>query len=190
MKKLILLIISTTFGFAETIKTDTVITITIQGVPQEDATDFNKAYSVYSNGTIRIPFQGDVKASGKTPDQLARHIESIYKSAEIYSNPTVNVSYELSRENDQKMITFRSQGGSRLLEYQRGMTLQEAIAAAGGAGTFDSKKTVKLERNGKEYTYDMSNIQHRNVKIYAKDVIKLPHVNSDHGILKHIFGKD
>lgn len=191
MKNLFIILFSAVFAFADTIKTDAPLIITIQGVPQVDAADFNNTYSVYSNGTIRIPYIGDVRAAGKTPDQLARHIESLYKSSEIYTNPTVNITYTQDDEVDKKMFTFRSQGGSRVVPYQRDMTLQVAIAAAGGAGTFDSKKYATLERNGKEYKYDLTEINHRNVKIYPKDVIKLPHINDDSVIIrgvKKIFG--
>ena len=131
---------------------------------------------------------GEIKAAGKTPSQLARDIESRYKLAGIYTNPTVNVSYTPGEIQDTKTFTFRSQGGSRVVPLQSDMTLQVAIAAAGGAGTFDSKKFAILERNQKEYKYDMRDIQHRNVRIYQNDVIKLPHSNDDINIFKKFFG--
>ncbi len=188
MKTLFLLLISSVLLWSDAIKTDTNIALTIKGVPAEEATGFNGPYTVYANGTINLPLIGVIKASGKTPDQLAKTIESLYRRSEIYTNPTVNCSYQVDDELDQKTITFRSQAGSKIIPYQRDMTLQKAIAAAGGAGTFDSKKRVLLERNSKEYEYDMKNIQHRNLKIYENDVIRLPHVNGDGWLKKIGFG--
>lgn len=186
MKKIVLpLLASVTFslGQDDAIVKNTQVDLTIRGVPTDEIQGFNGSYTVYSNGTINIPHIGAVQAVGKTPSQLARQIEGLYKNAEFYSNPTVNVAYEFiidrEVEEEQEVITFRSQQTSRIVPHIENMTLQQAIAAAGGAGTFDSKKFATLERNGKEYNYDMNNIDHRNVKIYPNDVIKLPHVNKD-----------
>ncbi len=178
-RTLLLYFILAIFSFGDAIKSDTELSLTIKGVPQVDAQDFNGPYSVYSSGTINLPMLGSIKAEGKTPATLAREIESRYKLAEIYTNPTVNVGYKVDDQIDQQTFTFRSQAGSKVIPYQRDMTLQEAIASGGGAGTFDSKKFAILERSQKEYKYDMRDIQHRNVRIYPKDVIKLPHINSD-----------
>lgn len=188
MKTLAIILLSSGALFADAIKTDTQITLTIQGVPPQDASDFNKPYSVYGTGTIRVPMLGEIRAAGKTPAQLARDIESRYKASEIYTNPTVNVDYKTDDVLDQKTITFRAQGGSKVLPFQKDMTLQVALASAGGAGTFDSKKFIILERNQKEHKYDMRNIQHRNIKVYPKDVIKLPHINKDTKWLKWLGG--
>lgn len=176
---------------ADVIKNNASVTITIKGVPAEDASDLNGPYSVYNNGTINLPYLKNVKASGKTPSQLASSIESMYKNQKIYSNPTVNVVYAASVENDSKMITFITEHGSRNVPYMKGMSLQTAIAAAGGPQTFDSKRYAILERNQKTYNYDLQQMKHRNEKIYPNDVIRLPHVNS--GIfskLKGIFSKN
>jgi len=177
MKTLLTLFLTTLLSLGDAIKTDTQIVITIQGVPQADAADFNKSYTVYEDGSIRIPLVGDVKASGKTPAQLARHIEAIYKKEEIYTTPTVNVIYQNDDEVDQKTVTYITEHGSKVIPYMRDMTLQTAIAQAGGAGTFDSKRFAILERNQKTYKYDLQDIKHRNLKIYPNDVIRIPHVN-------------
>ena len=174
MKTIYLFLTLTLVAFSNSINSNSNITITIQGVPAADATDFNKQYSVYSNGTINLPYIGSVQASGKTPITLARYIESLYKKAEIYTNPTINVE---SKEDDQLTgvkFTFISQSGSQVLPLQRSMTLQEAVAAGGGAKTFDSKRWVYIERNQKEYKFDMKKVEDRNHKVQDKDVIRLP----------------
>ena len=174
---------------ADAIKTNSQILITIKGVPAPDAQDLNGNYSVYGNGTINLPYIKGVKASGKTPSQLASHIESIYKAKKIYTNPTINVVNEAAAEADSKIITFITDSGSRNVPFLRGMTLQTAIAAGGGAGTFDSKRYVFVERNKESKKYDRKDINDRNVPIYPNDVIRLPHVNSTGGIF-NLFKKD
>ncbi len=175
----------------DTIKNNASVTITIKGVPPGEASDLNGPYSVYNDGTINLPHIKSVKAAGKSPSQLASTIEGMYKNQQIYSNPTVNVAYAASVENDSKMITFITEHGSRNVPYMKGMSLQTAIAAAGGPQTFDSKRYAILERNQKTYNYDLQQMKHRHEKIYPNDVIRLPHINS--GIfskLKGIFSKN
>lgn len=206
MKLLLTLLLTTLSLFSQIIEKNTPISLTIRGVPQEESVEFNGQYIVYENGMINIPLLGSMRAAGMTPSALAKEIESRYRAAEIYTKPTVNADYDRARKSEDEVLqdkerkrleqeredakryfTLRRQQGSSVITFRDGLTLQDAIAAGGGGGTFDSKKRAILERNGKEYEYDMENIQHRNVKIYPKDVIKLPHINKDSGIFR-IFG--
>lgn len=186
---ILILSLSTLLSYADPIKTKTVIQISIKGVPAEDASQINGEYSVYANGNIKLPYLDNVRASGKTPEQLASHIRSLYKNSEIFTNPTVNVHNPTSQEVQDKIITFISDSGSRVIPFRREMTLQTAIAAAGGAGTFDSRRYAFVERNGQTKKYDLKNEQDRNLKIYPNDVVRLPHAND--GIWKKInpFGR-
>lgn len=206
MKLLLTFLLTTLSLFSQIIEKNTPINLSIRGVPQEESAGFNGQYIVYENGMINVPLLGSIKASGMTPDSLSKKIEGLYRSAEIYTKPTVNADYDRARKSEdeerqliekerllqkeedaKRYFTLRRQQGSSVITFRDGMTLQDAIAAGGGGGTFDSKKRAVLERNGKEYEYDMKNIQHRNVKIYPRDVIKLPHINKDSKIFS-IFG--
>ncbi len=189
MKTLFIFLISLLVASADAIKSDSQIVITIKGVPPEDANDLSGPYSVYGDGTINLPMIKTVKASGKTPAQLAKHIESIYKIKKIYTNPTINVSYEAATEIDSKIVTFITEHGSKNVPYMKGMNLVTAIAAAGGPSTFDSKRYAYVERNQKSQKYDLKDIEHRNTAIIPNDVIRLPHVNEG-GILGKLFGTD
>jgi len=187
MKTLFLLLIAALVAQGDTIKNKSQIVLSIKGVPQQDASQFSTTYEVYSNGTINLPYLASVKASGKTPAQLAAHIESLYKAKKIYTNPTVNVSNPVSKEVDTKYITFIVDSGARNVTYRRGMTLISAIAEGGGAGTFDSKRYAYVERNKVEKKYDLQNVNDRSIEIYPNDIIRLPHANS--GIF-NLFKKD
>jgi len=190
MKTLLILLSTVVIATADAIKKDSQIVITIKGVPAPDASDLNGPYDVYGDGTINLPYiKEDVRAAGKSPSQLAKHIENIYKIKKIYTNPTINISYQAAQEIDQKMITFITEHGSKNVPYMKGMTLQTAIAAAGGPGTFDSKRYAYVERKQKSQRYDLKNVNQRNITIYHGDVIRLPHVNEG-GILGKIFGND
>ncbi len=188
IKSLLLLLTLLCVATADVIKKESQVIVTIKGVPAQDAQEISSEYGVYANGTINLPYIDPVYAAGKTPSQLAKHIEQLYTSKKIYTNPTVNVRYQPGEAADVKMITFVSNSGSKNVPYMRGFTLQTAIAAAGGAQTFDSKRHAILERNGKTYKYDMEDASHRNLKIYPNDVIRLPHVNEG-GILDRLFNR-
>lgn len=60
------------------------------------------------------------------------------------------------------------------VDFGEGMTLGDAIKAAGGATPFGSARRVQLLRDGKRYIYDMRNPTHRQVGLMAGDSISVP----------------
>ena len=164
---------------AQIISTKEILSISIRGVPATEQTRISGEYVVSPDGHVYLPLiEGGIRASGKSSSALARSIESSYRSAEMYTNPRITV---VSRKDsaasniDAQIISiggFVKSPGQR--PYTRGMTLFQAISAAGGETAFGSIRRVELHRNGKRWTYDLRKAEHMRVKVYPQDTINVP----------------
>lgn len=56
-------------------------------------------------------------------------------------------------------------------------TLYEAVQEAGGATEFGALNRVKLYRNGRAYTYDLTREDHRDLELYPGDIVDVPQKN-------------
>jgi len=161
------------------IESGTSVQITIMGVPGEEKAKIDAVYPVGQNGTVNMPFIGNVRAAGLQPETLAASIQSAYRSAQIYNNPTIQVI------DTRGGLTAREQmvhiGGQVRrpgpVAYQRNLTIYQAVQGAGGATEFGSLKRVKLFRNGKTTLYDLSNPQFMRVPMEPDDTIEVPQKN-------------
>lgn len=166
-------------GAAQSISTKEILSISIRGVPATEQTRITGEYVVSPDGHVYLPLlKGGIKASGKSSSALARSIESAYRAAEMYQNPRITV---VSRKDsaasniDAQIISiggFVKAPGPK--PYARGMTLFQAVSAAGGANAFGSIKRVELHRNGKRWIYDLRKPEHMRVKVYPQDSINVP----------------
>lgn len=167
MKKLNLLTIILTFliGASSVFAQEVVlrggqsILLRITGVPQKDQADLNGAYSIADDGTIRLQYIGTVKASGLKPSQLGAAIESTYRSAEIYTKPTVNISINGGDVESQRFVTVLGEvKAPNKVVFTSGMTASDAIAQCGGYTDFGDRRKVKLVRDGQELTIDLRKV--------------------------------
>lgn len=154
------------------------IEITIQGVPPTEQSRINATYPVSEKGYITMWQIGTIKASGLQTDALARKIEAAYRQAEIYTSPTIQILADSSDKLTQQQVTVggkvRAPGPK---PYVRNMTLYDAVMAAGGPTEFGAINRVKLYRNGKAYTYNLKQGQHKLLKVYPRDTIDVPEKN-------------
>jgi polysaccharide export outer membrane protein len=97
---------------------------------------------VRPDGMISIPLLGDVKASGKTPVQLAQEVT--VKLRKYIQDP--NVTIVVSQINSKKVLLIGEIGRTGLVEMTPGMTLLEAIATAGGLTQFANSKKIYILR--------------------------------------------
>ncbi len=161
------------------IETGTSVQITIMGVPGEEKQKIDAVYPVGQNGTVNMPFIGSIRAAGLQPESLAASIQNAYRSAQIYRNPTIQVI------DTRGGMTAREQmvhvGGQVRrpgpVAFQKNLTLYQAIQGAGGATEFGSLKRVKLFRNGKTQTYDVTKPQFMRVPMQRDDTIEVPQKN-------------
>lgn len=173
MKKLLLLLAVTLLSIAlspaQTIfdqkteskikPTDTIV-MRISGVPADDVSQISQSYSIATDGKFPLPYVGRITAAGLTPSQLGIRVEQAYKTAEIFTKPTVVVTTpENATTGAVRKVTIN--GEVRLPQraaYEDGMTLLDAIAAAGGFTDWADKERVRLIRNGKTSEHDVRKI--------------------------------
>jgi polysaccharide export outer membrane protein len=98
---------------------------------------------VRPDGMISIPLLGDVKASGKTPLQLADEIA--VKLKKYVQDP--NVTVILNQMNSKKVFLIGEISKTGPIEMTPGMTLLEAIATAGGLSQYANAKKIYILRS-------------------------------------------
>ena len=163
---------------AQPIESGAAIQVQILGVPPGEQNRVNAIYPVSESGHVTMWQIGRIKAAGLTPDSLARKIEAAYRQAEIYTTPTIQIIADSSDNLVQQTVTVGgkvNQPGAK--EFQRGMTLFQAVMAAGGATEFGATNRVKLYRNGRVETYDLNRADHKLLQVLPKDVIDVPQKN-------------
>jgi len=164
---------------AQSISSRTTLNIAIKGVPATEQQRISGQYVVDGSGNVFLPLlKSGIKASGLTSSSLARKIEAAYRSAEMYQNPRITVistKDAAAGEIDRQIVSiggFVKSPGPK--PYMRGMTLFQAVSAAGGETAFGSLKRVELHRNGKKYVYNLKTAAHMRVKVYPGDSINIP----------------
>ncbi len=139
--------------------TDTII-MRISGVPADDVTQISQTYNVATDGKFPLPYVGRITAAGLTPSQLGIRIEQAYKAAEIFTKPTVVITTP-EQQSTGAIRKVSINGEVRLPQrasFEDGMTLLDAIAAAGGFTDWADKERVRLIRNGKTTEHDVRKI--------------------------------
>lgn len=165
-----------------TIQAGRAIEIRIQGVPSEEMNRVNNVYPVSEQGTIRMPFIGTVSVAGLSPNGLANKIEQTYRAQQIYTNPTIQV---LATSDDTVVEYIVVVGGQVRrpgpVKYYRGMTLFQAVQAAGGATEFGAMNRVNLIRDAKLRQYDLKDLKAKGTMVEPNDTVEVPE--------KNIFGR-
>ena len=152
------------------------IQITISGVPAEEKGRIEGTYPVSDAGFINMPFIVDtVRAAGLRNEDLAVALQNRYKSLGIYSNPTIQVISNTGNSINELTVYLGGQvraPGPKA--FTKGLTLYQAIQAAGGATEFGSMKRVKLFRGVRQTMYDLTKSQFMNVPVQPNDTIEVP----------------
>lgn len=161
------------------IESGTSVQITIMGVPAGEKGSIDGLYPVSQSGTINMPYIGAVRAAGLNPENLASSIQSRYKAAEIYSNPTIQVIDTRGGAGVKEQVIHVGGQVRRTgpVNWQQNLTIYQAVQSAGGATEFGSLKRVKLYRNGKMQSYDLTNPQFMRIPMEPNDTIEVPQKN-------------
>ena len=163
-----------THGFSQ-IEAGKAVNITISGVTSEEKGRIDNTYPVSDAGLINMPFIGSVQAAGLKNDQLAASLQARYKSAGIYNNPTIQVISNITDKiNEQTIVIGGQVRAPGPKAFNKGLTLYQAIQTAGGATEFGSMKRVKIYRNGRPTTYDLTKSQFMSVLVQPNDTIEVP----------------
>jgi polysaccharide export outer membrane protein len=108
--------------------------------------DLSVSVPVRPDGKITVPLIGDVTAGGKTPDQVSAEIKD--KLQPYVRDPQVAVILTALRSNEY-LSRVRVTGAVRSpisIPYRQGMTVLDAVLAAGGTTEFAAPDRTELYR--------------------------------------------
>lgn len=110
--------------------------------------DLSVSVPVRPDGKITVPLIGDVVAGGKTPDEVSSEIKDRLQS--YIRDPQVAVILIALRSNEY-LSRVRVTGAVRSpisIPYRQGMTVLDAVLAAGGITEFAAPDRTELYRKG------------------------------------------
>ncbi|HZP65773.1 MAG TPA: XrtA/PEP-CTERM system exopolysaccharide export protein [Rudaea sp.] len=108
--------------------------------------DLGATVPVRPDGKISLPLVGDVDAAGRTPEQVAAEVKD--KLAAYIRDPQVAVILTELRSNEY-LSRVRVTGAVRQpvsITYRQGMTVLDAVLAAGGPNEFAAPDRAELYR--------------------------------------------
>lgn len=114
--------------------------------------DLNVTVPVRPDGRISVPLVGDVEAGGKTTEEVSAEIKT--KLENYVRNPQVTVIVDQLRSHEY-LSRVRVTGAVRTpisVPYRQGMTVLDAVLAAGGTNEFASADRTELYRKEGEAT--------------------------------------
>jgi len=103
---------------------------------------------VRPDGKISVPLVGDVEAGGRTPEEVAGEIQEKLKT--YIRDPQVTVILTALRSHEY-LSRVRVTGAVRSpisIPYRQGMTVLDAVLAAGGTTEFAAPDRTELYRHG------------------------------------------
>lgn len=114
--------------------------------------DLNVTVPVRPDGRISVPLVGDIEAGGRTPEEVAAEITG--KLGTFVRNPQVTVIVDQLRSHEY-LARVRVTGAVRTpisVPYRQGMTVLDAVLAAGGTNEFAAADRTELYRKEGEST--------------------------------------
>lgn len=143
--------------------------------------DLSVTVPVRQDGRVSTPLVEDMLAAGKTASQLARDIETVL--AEYVKSPKVNVFVMIAVSALSQVKVTGQVKTPEALPYHEGMTVLDAVLAAGGLTDFAAGNRAKVVRtvDGKQQDIkirldkllekgDMS----QNIRLRPGDVLLVP----------------
>ena len=115
--------------------------------------DLDVSVPVRPDGKISVPLVGDVDAGGHTPEEVAAEIQSKLKS--YVRDPQVTVILTQLRSHEY-LSRVRVTGAVRQpvsVPYRQGMTVLDAVLAAGGTNEFAAADRTELYRKEGDATH-------------------------------------
>jgi polysaccharide export outer membrane protein len=99
---------------------------------------------VRPDGQISTPLVENTTAAGRTPSELARSLET--KLAEYVRSPKVNVIVTNAQSQFSQVRIVGQVRAPKAVPYHDGMTVMDAVLAAGGLGDFAAGNRAKIVR--------------------------------------------
>lgn len=145
--------------------------------------DLNVTVPVRPDGMISVPLVGDVQAGGRTPEEVSADIKA--KLENFVRNPQVTVIVDQLRSHEY-LSRVRVTGAVRTpisVPYRQGMTVLDAVLAAGGTNEFAAADRTELYRKDgattRAYSVRLDRILQKgelgtNYEVQPGDVITVP----------------
>lgn len=157
--------------------------LTLPAGPQRSASE--SGFQVGSDGTINYPFIGSVEAKGRSVDEIRFEISE--RLAKFIPDPQVDV--RIAAFNSQAVVVsgeVRSPNRQPLTAV--GLTLIEAINAAGGFSEGADARAVTVQRGGKSYQVDVEGflsggLVQNNPLLRNADVVSIPRRRAEEAYL-------
>lgn len=136
---------------------------------------------VLPDGRVSTPLVDSIVASGKTPVQLARDIEA--ELAEYVRSPRVSILVSSPKSTFSQVKLVGQVANPQGIPYQDGMTIMDAVLAAGGLTLFASGNKAKVIRkvNGKQQEIPVrlrdvmeKGDMKRNIPLMPGDIVVVP----------------
>ncbi|HEY8961589.1 MAG TPA: polysaccharide biosynthesis/export family protein [Luteolibacter sp.] len=160
------------------IKPGQAIKIDIRGVPSDEVARVQGEYPVSESGTVNIPLIGPMAAAGMSPTALGSRIEAAYKAAQIYKSPTVLVIASSGQSMEKQLVHLGGQvRRTGPVDFVPGLTIYQAVQAAGGATEFGAMNRVQLLRGGKVRELNLKRSDEMNFPVMQNDTITVPEKN-------------
>lgn len=152
------------------------VKISLRGVDGDEQQKVNGEYRVGESGAVSMPLlDKPVPARGLNAEQLARAIEAAYRAEDIYTKPSIQAEVLKGKELDPNLAIISIGGQVRKAgeaTFRKGMTVIQALDAAGGRNDFGSRNVILL-RGGKQYCLDFSNLKHKNIELLPNDSLQV-----------------
>ncbi len=103
--------------------------------------------TVNRNGTISVPYAGDIQAAGRTPQQIKEAIEKVLSARAV--EPQVIVTLV---EQTAAAVTVISMGGSNKLQIRPNERILDIVARAGGGRIAGYEMFITLQRRAHRAT--------------------------------------
>lgn len=107
--------------------------------------ELSSTVPVRPDGKISTPLVEDMIAVGKTPSQLARDIEQVL--GEYVRSPQVNIILTQAVSTFSQVKVIGQVANPQALPYREGMTVLDAVLAAGGLGPYAAGNRAKVVRS-------------------------------------------
>jgi protein involved in polysaccharide export with SLBB domain len=168
------------------------MTLDVKGVPDGDRVELQGAYTVGDDGLLHLPYISPQRAQGVTPSALSRKIELAYRSADIYTRPSVTIQVAVVGPGNTQLVSVMGEvKGPNAVPYAPGMTLLDAITKCSGFSDFADPRRIKLFRGPNETVHNLSQVtQEANIALAPGDKIIVMAKPVIPGFLRFGKGKD
>ena len=175
----LLLIISITVPAFSAIEAGQSVIVKIMGVPVDQKAMIDETYPISERGMINLPFVNEIPAAGLEAGQLSKKIQQAYQDGGIFKNPVIQV---IANQIDAAPVEEVVHLGGHVRApgprpYQRGLTVFQAVQAAGGETEFGAINRVMVLRDGKTFEINLKTPKGKMVVAEPKDTIEVPQKN-------------